>query len=66
MNNYKLKVKMSCYNCVNNIIRILSEHKIKNVNISLENQLVEITSDKPITEVIQIISKTGKIPSIYV
>ncbi|KXS21612.1 heavy metal transport/detoxification protein [Gonapodya prolifera JEL478] len=58
---YSFKVGMSCNGCVNAVNKALSRTEgVSKVDISLENQLVNVTASIPKDAVFEAIKKTGK------
>ncbi|KAG7707050.1 hypothetical protein KL930_003161 [Ogataea haglerorum] len=59
--HYKFDVTMTCSGCSNAVNRVLTRLPgVKNVDISLEKQTVDVISDLDYDTVLQAISKTGK------
>jgi copper chaperone len=60
-NHYLFDVKMSCSGCSNAINRVLSKkEENKKIDISLENQTVDVITSLPYEDVLAAIKKTGK------
>ncbi|CCH42156.1 Superoxide dismutase 1 copper chaperone [Wickerhamomyces ciferrii] len=58
---YQFNVKMSCSGCSNAVNKALSrKEENSKIDISLENQLVDVTSSLPYEDVLATIQKTGK------
>ena len=60
MNSYTFKVKLHCYNCVGDMIKMFSENKINNVNINFEEQLVHLKTNKTKEMISDLIFSSGK------
>ncbi|KAH3671055.1 hypothetical protein OGAPHI_000766 [Ogataea philodendri] len=59
--HYHFNVTMACSGCSNAVNRVLTKLPgVQNVDISLEKQTVDVTSDLDYDTVLQAISKTGK------
>ncbi|KAG7844544.1 hypothetical protein KL941_003920 [Ogataea angusta] len=59
--HYKFDVTMACSGCSNAVNRVLTRLPgVRNVDISLEKQTVDVISDLDYDTVLQAISKTGK------
>lgn len=61
-NHYKFNVVMSCEGCSNAINRVLMRLKpeVSKVEISLENQTVDVYTTLPYETILEKIKKTGK------
>lgn len=60
MNSYTFKVKLHCYNCVGDMIKMFSTNNINNVNINFEQQLVNVKTKEPKETILKLINSTGK------
>lgn len=59
--NYTFFVKMSCYNCVNAVIKsLMSSSKVSKVNIDFEKQLVFVDSTLKNNDILNLIETSGK------
>lgn len=61
-NHYQFNVVMTCSGCSGAVNRALSklEPDVSDVDISLENQTVDVTSSLPYDTILEKIKKTGK------
>jgi|UniRef100_A0A6C0AL64 hypothetical protein len=66
MNSYTFKVKLHCYNCVVDMIKMFSENKINNVNIIFDEQLVHVKTNKTKETISDLISSIGKRPTLVI
>ena len=66
MNIYTFKVKLHCYNCVIDMIKMFSENKINNVNIIFDEQLVHVKTNKTKETISDLISSIGKRPTLVI
>jgi hypothetical protein len=66
MNSYTFKVKLHCYNCVIDMIKMFSENKINNVNIIFDEQLVHVKTNKTKETISDLISSIGKRPTLVI
>ncbi|CCG23397.1 Atx1 cytosolic copper metallochaperone [Candida orthopsilosis Co 90-125] len=58
---YHFDVTMSCSGCSGAIERVLKKQDgITNYNVSLENQTVDVETDKDYDSIYSVIQKTGK------
>lgn len=60
MNSYTFKVKLHCYNCVGDIIKLFSDNKINNVNINFDEQLVYVKTNRTKESILDLINSSGK------
>jgi hypothetical protein len=60
MNSYTFKVKLHCYNCVGDMIKLFSENNINNVNINFEEQLIHLKTNKTKEMISDLIISSGK------
>ena len=60
MNSYTFKVKLHCYNCVGDMIKMFSINNINNVNINFEQQLVNVKTKDSKETILKLINSTGK------
>lgn len=60
MNNYIFKVKLHCYNCVGDMIKMFSENNINNVNINFDEQLIYLKTNKTKEMISELINSSGK------
>jgi len=60
MNSYTFKVKLHCYNCVGDIIKLFSDNKINNVNINFDEQLVYVKTNRTKESISDLINSSGK------
>jgi copper chaperone CopZ len=60
MNSYTFKVKLHCYNCVGDMIKLFSDNKINNVNINFDEQLVYVKTNRTKESISDLINSTGK------
>lgn len=66
MNSYTFKVKLHCYNCVVDMIKLFSDNKINNVNINFDEQLVHVKTNRTKETISELISSTGKRPTLVI
>ncbi|EDO19083.1 hypothetical protein Kpol_2000p50 [Vanderwaltozyma polyspora DSM 70294] len=61
-NHYQFEVVMTCSGCSNAVNKALTrlEPDVSNIDISLENQTVDVHSSLPYETVLEKIKKTGK------
>ncbi|CCD25730.1 copper metallochaperone ATX1 NDAI_0F04120 [Naumovozyma dairenensis CBS 421] len=61
-NHYQFNVVMTCSGCSNAINRVLTklEPEVSKIDISLEDQTVDVTTSLPYETILEKISKTGK------
>lgn len=61
-NHYQYNVSMSCSGCSNSINKVLTrlEPEVSKVDISLENQTVDVFTSLPYETILEKIKKTGK------
>lgn len=60
MNSYTFKVKLHCYNCVGDLIKLFSDNKINNVNINFDEQLVHVKTNQTKETISDLINSNGK------
>lgn len=59
---FEFKVKMTCDGCSGAVQRVLNKHVgkgLENFDISLENQIVKVTSTMSADDLLETIKKTG-------
>lgn len=66
MNSYTFKVKLHCYNCVVDMIKMFSENKINNVNINFDEQLIHVKTNKTKENISDLIISSGKRPTLVI
>lgn len=66
MNSYTFKVKLHCYNCVVEMIKMFSDNKINNVNVNFDEQLVYVKTDKSNETISDLIASIGKRPTLVI
>lgn len=66
MNSYTFKVKLHCYNCVGDMIKLFSNNKINNVNINFDEQLVYIKTQKTKEMILDLLISSGKKASLVI
>lgn len=66
MNSYTFKVKLHCYNCVGDMIKLFSDNKINNVNINFDEQLIHVKTDKTKENISDLIISSGKRPTLVI
>ena len=60
MQTYKFNVQMSCYGCVNAVIKTLANENITAVDVDFDNQLVTVKTEKSYNDVFDCIKSSGK------
>lgn len=66
MNSYTFKVKLHCYNCVVDMIKLFSDNKINNVNINFDEQLIHVKTKNTKEMISDLIISSGKRPTLVI
>lgn len=66
MNSYTFKVKLHCYNCVVDMIKLFSDNKINNVNINFDEQLIHVKTKNTKEMISDLIVSSGKRPTLVI